>query len=63
MHFIMNTRLLKSNIWTNKLIGLLKKLKIYNELYSKLFIVIKHGLKNEIINLNVNFFCETLTKW
>jgi hypothetical protein len=63
MQFIMNIELLKSNIWINKLIGLLNFLKIHSEFYSKLFIMTKHGLKNEIINLNVNCFCEILTKW
>jgi hypothetical protein len=58
----MNNELLKSNIRTNQLIKLLRNSKFHIELYSKLFIVIKHGLfieqrlKNEIIKLNVNFF-------
>jgi len=60
--FIMNNELLKSNIWTNQLIKLLRNSNFHIEFYSKLFIVIKHelfieqGLKNEIIKLNVNFF-------
>jgi hypothetical protein len=61
--FIMNNELLKSNIWTNQLTRLLRNSKIHIEFYFKsfivtkhgLFIVIKHGLKNEIIKLNVNF--------
>jgi hypothetical protein len=54
--FIINNELLKSNIWTNKLIGLLKSSRIHIEFYSKLFIVTKHGLKKEIIKLNVKSF-------
>jgi hypothetical protein len=38
------------------LIGLLKNSRIHIEFYFKLFIVIKHELKNEIIKLNVKSF-------
>jgi hypothetical protein len=69
--FIMNNELLKSNIWTNQLIRLLRNSNFHIEFYFKLFImtkhglfmVIKHGLKNEIIKLNVNFFGETVIIW
>jgi hypothetical protein len=45
--FIINNELLKlKKIWTRYLIGLLKNSRIHIEFHSKLFIVIKHGLKN-----------------
>jgi hypothetical protein len=43
-------------------IRLLRNSRVHVELHSKLFIVIKHGLENEIIKLCEIFFCETLTK-
>jgi hypothetical protein len=48
---------LKSNIWINKLIGLLVKKLIVNHI-PIFFLVTKHGLKNEIINLNVIFLVK-----
>jgi hypothetical protein len=54
--FIINNGFLKSNIWTNKLTRLLKNLKFNIEFYSKMFIVIKHGLKKEMTKLNVKSF-------
>jgi len=46
------------DFWSQKygidqLIRLLKKSSFHIEFHSKLFIVIKHGLNNEIIKLNV----------
>jgi hypothetical protein len=50
-------------IWTDQLTKLLKNSRIHIECQSKLFITIKHELKNEIIKFNVkSLFCETLTK-
>jgi hypothetical protein len=57
MQFIMNSGSLKSNIWINKLIGLLVKKLIVNHI-PIFFLVTKHGLKNEIINLNVIFLVK-----
>ncbi len=54
--FIINSGLLKSKIWSDQLTRLLRNSRIHIEFHSKLFIVIKHGLKNEIIKLSVSFF-------
>ncbi len=54
--FIINSEHLNSKICIDQLIKLLKNSRFHIEFYSKLFIMIKHGLKNEIIKLNVNFF-------
>ncbi len=69
--FIMNNELLKSNIWINQLTGLLRNSNFHIEFYFKSFIVtkhglfkvIKHGLKNEIIKLNVIFFWVKLLSY
>jgi hypothetical protein len=60
--FIFNRRLLKLQIWINKLIGLLKISRIHIEFHSKLFILTKHGLNSEIIKLSVNFFLLNLNQ-
>jgi hypothetical protein len=52
----MNNELLKSNIWINQLTRLLRNSRIHIEFHSKLFIVTKHGLKNEMIKVNVKSF-------
>jgi hypothetical protein len=44
--FIINSGLLKYKIWTSQLIELLQKSRIHIEFLSKLFIVMKHGMKN-----------------
>jgi hypothetical protein len=50
--FIMNG----GKIWTDWLTVLLRNSRIHIEFHSKLFIVIKHQLNNEIIKLNVKSF-------
>ncbi len=60
--FIINNELLKSNIWINQLIRLLRNSKIHIEFHSKLFKVTKHGLKNKIIKLIVKFFLWNLNQ-
>jgi len=60
--FNMNSGFLQSNIWTNQLIELLRNSKIHLEFYSKLFIMTTHGLKNEIIKLNVKSFLWSLNQ-
>jgi hypothetical protein len=54
--FIINNGLLKFKIWIGQLIGLLINSKIHIKIHSKMFIVIKYALKNEIIKLGLNFF-------
>ncbi len=61
--FLINSGLLKLQKWIGQLVGLLKNSKNHIEFYSKLFIRTKNRLKNEMIKLIMNFFCETLTKW
>ncbi len=58
--FIINNELLNLKIWTNQLSRLLINSRIHIEFHSKLFILIKHGLKDEIIKLNVKFFFAKL---
>jgi len=53
---IINNGLLNLKIWTNRLSRLLINSRIHIEFHSQLFIQTKHGLKNEIIWLNVIFF-------
>jgi hypothetical protein len=61
--FIINSGFVKFKIWTDQLIRLLKFLKIHIEFHSELFIMTKHGLKNEIIKVSVKMFSyETLIK-
>jgi hypothetical protein len=61
--FIINSGFVKFKIWTDQLIRLLRKFKIHIELHSELFIMTKHGLKNEIIKVSVKMFsCENLIK-
>jgi hypothetical protein len=52
----MSNGFLKLKIWIDQLIRLLKTSRIHIEFHSKLFIVTKHGLKNEIIKVNVKSF-------
>jgi hypothetical protein len=54
--FIINRRFLELKISINKLIGLLKISRIHIEFHSKFSTITKHGLKNEIIKLNVKSF-------
>ncbi len=62
---IINSGLLKSKIWIDQLIGLLKNSRIHIEFHCNFFYsTTKRGLKNEIMKLNVNFILgETLIKW
>jgi hypothetical protein len=50
--FIINNGLLKEKTWTGQLAGLLRNQNFHIEFHSKLFIGIKNGLKNEMIQLN-----------
>ncbi len=43
------------------MIGLLRNSRTHIKFYSKLFMMIKYGLKNEIINLNVKSFFVKLS--
>jgi hypothetical protein len=54
--FIINNGLLKFKIWTGQLIGLLINWKIHTKIHSKMFIMTKYALKNEIIKIRFEFF-------
>jgi hypothetical protein len=56
LFFENNTFIINHGLLINQLIGLFKNSRIHIDFHSKLFIVTKHGLKNEIIKLNVIFF-------
>jgi hypothetical protein len=54
--FIISSGFLKFKIWIGQLTKLLRNSRIHSEFHSNLFTMTKHGLKNEIVKLNVKFF-------
>jgi hypothetical protein len=56
MHSLLIMDFWSKKIWTSQLVRVLRNSRIHIEFHSKLFIEIKNGLKNEMIELNVKSF-------
>jgi hypothetical protein len=54
--FIINSQLLKLKMWISQLTKLPITWRIHVNFHSKMFIMIKHALNNEIIKLMWNLF-------